>query len=317
MKNQSGLVLVLGANGFIGSHLVDGLVRNGFRVRAFDRFASSTEHQFNRSKNIEIAAGDFLNRADIKAALQGVDVVYHLVSTTTPVSADNDPLVDIDTNLHGSVELFRQCAENQVKHVFYTSSGGTVYGDRLSAQPIKEDDPTLPVSPYGIGKLAAENYLRYFKAKYAMDYTVFRLANPYGPRQPFWRKQGVISIFLEGISNGDPITIYGDGSMIRDYIYVKDAVKMMIAPMSGAKHTVYNIGSGKGVSVNEIITAVEQATGKRAKKEFLPAPSTFVHSSVLDIDRFTTEFSLGPRTSIHAGIKESYEYYLNHPRPLL
>lgn len=306
-------ILVLGANGFIGSHLVDELVRQGHKVRAFDRFASTTKHQFYQNENIEIFSGDFLNRADIRAALDGVDVVYHLVSTTTPVTAENDPLVDIDTNLHGSVELFQQCVDAKVKHIFYTSSGGTVYGERQNTLPIKETEATLPVSPYGIVKLATENYLRYFKAKYNVDYTIFRLANPYGPRQPFWRRQGAVSIFLDKVINDEALTIFGDGSMIRDYIYIGDAVEMMVAALSGTEQDVYNIGSGKGVSVNEMLKSVEKAVGKKSKKELVPAPSSFVHTSVLDISRYSEEFQFVPRVSIDEGIHRAYQYYLDHP----
>lgn len=310
MKNKIP-ILVLGANGFVGSHLVDSLVSAGFRVRAFDRFASNTIQSFEENKNVEIIAGDFLNQADLKSALNGVETVFHLVSTTNPVSADNDPLIDIDTNLHGSVELFKLCVENNVKRVLFTSSGGTVYGERLKSDPIREDDPTLPVSPYGIGKLATENYLRYFNAKYGLDYTIFRLANPYGDRQPFWRRQGVVSIFLDKILKGEPITILGDGTMVRDYIYVKDATDMMVQSLlNKPKHRIYNIGSGRGVSVNELADTIEKVTGRPAKRKVQEAPATFVHTSILDINRYLEDFSFRPRVDIKAGIEKTYKYYL-------
>ncbi len=308
-------ILVLGANGFVGSHLVDSLIAAGFKVRAFDRFASSTVQLFDESENIEIVAGDFLNQADIKVALSGVETVFHLVSTTNPASAENDPLIDIDTNLHGSVELFKLCAENNVKHVLFTSSGGTVYGDRFNAELIKEDDPTLPVSPYGIAKLAAENYLRYFKAKHGLDYTVFRLANPYGERQPFWRRQGVISIFLDKILSGEPITILGDGTMVRDYIYVKDATDMMVrALLVRPKHDLYNIGSGVGTSVNSLADTIEKITGLQSVRKVQEIPATFVHTSVLDTTRYINDFSFAPKIDIDLGIKMAYEYYLTQPQ---
>jgi UDP-glucose 4-epimerase len=202
------------------------------------------------------------------------------------------------------------CAEKGVKRIMFTSSGGTVYGNRKDCVPITEDDPTLPVSPYGIAKLAAENYLRYFKAKYGVEYMVFRLSNPYGERQPFWRRQGVIAVFLDRIMKDEPIEILGDGTMVRDYIYVKDAANMMVrAFMSNPKHEIYNIGSGDGVSVNDIAKIIEKVTSTSAARQYEAMPPTFVHTSVLNIDRYVKEFSFGPEITIHEGIKKACKYY--------
>lgn len=308
MKNNK--VLVLGANGFIGSHVVDSLIDAGYAVRAFDNFRAK-DTRFNMSDGIEIFSGDFLNTADIRAALDDVNYVFHLISTTTPATAEANPLIDIETNIKGSVSLFQACVDTKtVKKVIYPSSGGTVYGDRNSKTPIHEDEPTLPISPYGIGKLTVENYLRYFKKKFGLRSTIFRIANPYGERQPRFRKQGVIPIFMERIMQEEPISVLGDGSMVRDYIYVKDVANMMVATLAAnPQYEIYNLGSGKGYSIHEIIHEIEDATGKRAVIEKHDTPSTFVHTSVLSTERYYQEFGAFDATNLNNGIKLTYEYY--------
>ncbi len=306
-----GKYLVLGANGFIGSHLVDRLVEEGYEVRAFGRFQSG-ETKFNMHPNVELFTGDYLNRSDLEAALKGVDFVFHFISTTTPATSDNDPLIDIETNIRTSVELFQLCVQEGIKRVIYASSGGAIYGGDELVEAYSETDPTLPISPYAIGKLTIENYLRYFHVKHGLKYTAFRMANPYGERQPFWRKQGVVPIFLEKVYKDEPLTILGDGSMVRDYIYVKDLVNMIVATLSKEpQYQVYNLGSGRGYSVNELIDSIRKVTKKSIELHTQPAPSTFVHKSILNTDRFTKEFHIRPETSIEEGVRATYVYIQN------
>jgi len=178
--------LVLGANGFIGSHLVDSLARAGHSVRAFDRFSS--EPLFQENAKIDIFRGDFLNMHDLSEALKGVAYVFHFISTTTPVTAENDPLIDIETNIRMSIELFRACVEAKVKRVIFASTGGAIYGEAHD-KPHAEEDIPKPVSPYAIGKLTIEHYLRYFKVKHDLDSIILRISNPYGERQPLHRNR--------------------------------------------------------------------------------------------------------------------------------
>lgn len=299
-------ILVLGANGFIGSHLVDSLVQAGNRVRTLERPGSTP--RYNPNPAIERIEGDFLNRADIAAALNGVQDVYHLVSTTTPVTAEDDPAFDIDTNVRASVSLFEQCVKYNIERVLFTSTGGSIYGDN-EEQPFTERSLTLPISPYAIGKLSIEGYLRYFKHKHGLNSVVFRISNPYGERQPLHSKQGVIPVFLENILQDKPINVYGDGSMVRDYLYVKDVADMIVAA-SGRNfaHHIYNVGSGVGVSVNELIDIAKSVTGKEVTINHKDTPSTFVHAAVLDCKRFDDEFSMRPSTPLEEGMRLTYEY---------
>lgn len=301
-------VLVLGANGFIGSHLVDSLVVAGHSVRAFDRF-SSRRPQFIPSDQIEVMAGNYLDVADLKRSLENVEYVFHFISTTTPASADNDPSIDIDTNIRMSVELFKLCSQAQVKKVIFASTGGSIYGD-VDSSSYKETDTPYPVSPYAIGKLTIEHYLRYFRVKHGLDSICLRLSNPYGERQPFDRKQGVIPIFLERIARDLPITVFGDGSMVRDYVYVKDMTNTIAAIFEKkTTYDTYNIGSGMGADINQLIEMSRIVSGKTPTIDYKDAPSTFVKKAVLDTARFTEEFGQsGMVTSLEDGMRATYTY---------
>jgi UDP-glucose 4-epimerase len=300
--------LVLGANGFIGSHLVDSLVEQGHSVRAFDRFGDN-EARFEASKRIERIDGDFLNRDDLRGALKGMEYVFHLISTTTPITAENDPIIDITTNITTSVELFQDCVEAKIKRVIFPSTGGAIYGEYDETKPLSEDSIPLPISPYGIGKLTIEHYLRYFKVKFGLDSIVLRISNPYGERQPVGRKQGVIPIFLEKIYADEPITVLGDGEMVRDYVYVKD-VANILASIFDKKHSreVYNLGSGKGESINELVVAMRKLTGKKIRQESRPIPATFIHSVVLDTHALQAEFGVAPKTPLAEGLQKTWDY---------
>lgn len=300
--------LVLGANGLIGSYIVDELVKKGHVVRGFDRYGPDKVNYKSIDK-VEQIAGDFLNRDDLKNALKGMDYVFHFISTTTPITAENDPLIDIETNIRMSVELFQLCVDAKIKRIIYPSTGGAVYGSSVAVgSSHKEIDPTLPVSPYAIGKLTIENYLHYFYRKFNMDYIVFRISNPYGSRQSMRSKQGVIPIFLDHVHNGTPVTVYGDGSMIRDYIYVQDLAHMITSVFNKKhQHRTYNLGSGKGNSVKEILDCIEKVTGKKAIIQREAVPATFVDKVTLDTSRYTDEFHIEPTTTLESGIGQTYE----------
>jgi UDP-glucose 4-epimerase len=298
--------LVLGANGFIGSHLVDSLVASGHQVRAFGRFGS--EPLFAENENTERFYGDFLNRHDLREALKDIEYVFHFISTTTPATAENDPLVDIETNIRMSVELFQECVDAKVKRVIFASTGGAIYGNS-GKTPFSEDDAPAPISPYAIGKLSIEHYLHYFSVKFGLDSIALRISNPYGERQPLHRKQGVIPIFIENILQERPLTVQGDGTMIRDYIYVKDATSMIATIFDKpAKHHIYNIGSGRGITVNELVSAIDRLTDKEPQVTHVDAPPTFIQEVVLDTARFADEFHLVPTTSLEDGLKATFDF---------
>jgi UDP-glucose 4-epimerase len=294
-------ILVIGANGFIGSHLVDALAAAGHEVTAFDRYRS--ERPAFDVDGVRVLSGDFLSRADLETAVAGQDSVFHFLSTTTPATAEGDPTFDLRTNVAQSVELLQLCVAAGVQHFYFASTGGAIYGDQGKAQYV-EDDRALPVSPYAIGKLTIENYLSYFRATHGLQATVLRISNPYGGRQKRNRVQGFIPIALRRIEAGEPVVRLGDGSMVRDYIYVGDLVEM-ITRMVGRthRHTTYNLGSGRGHTVDDVLGTLRAVTGRDFAVVDRPKPATFVDEVVLGIDRYTDEFGPFAFTELVDGVR--------------
>lgn len=301
--------LVVGANGFLGSHLVDALALAGHEVTAFDRF-SSQEPTF-RSAEVSVLRGEFLSRGDIESAVRGQELVFHFLSTTNPATAESDPTLDIRTNIAQSVELLEASVAACVGHFYFASTGGAIYGPQGKAGYV-EDDHTLPVSPYAIGKLAIENYLRYFSRVHGLASTSLRISNPYGTRQRSHKRQGLIPIALRQIALGRPVERFGDGSMVRDYLYVEDLVSM-ITPIVAAtpRFETYNLGSGLGHSVTEVLEALRRVTDVDFEVTERAVPRTFVDRVVLDTTRFSTEFGAATITPLDEGIRRTYREIRN------
>ncbi len=298
-------VLVVGGNGFIGSHVVDALAARGHTVSAFDRFGPERPQWV--AEGVTRVVGDFLNTGDLVRAVEGHDVVLHLLSTTDPATAEGDPTLDVRTNMLASIELFRACADAGVSRVYFASTGGAIYGDQPQ-EVFRETDLPLPVSPYAIGKLAIEGYLRYFGRKRGLGSTVFRISNPYGPRQNPRKRQGVIPIFLRQIAQGEPVTVLGDGSMVRDYVYVADLAEMVATAVTqGTREDLYNLGSGHGTSLRELLAAITAATGIEPDVRHAPQPATFVDHVTLDTSRFAAEFGAPELTALPEGIARTWE----------
>jgi UDP-glucose 4-epimerase len=305
-----GKCLVIGGNGFLGSHLVDTLAAAGHEVSAFDRFSSGTQNY--TATNVTAITGDFLDRSHLSHAVTGQEFVFHFLSVTTPASAESDPTLDIRTNLAQTVDLFEFCADAGVRRLFFASSGGAIYGASKN-QASAEIDPTWPVSPYGIIKLAIENYLGYFKATRGLEHTIFRISNPYGPRQGPTKTQGLIPVVLNRIARGLPITRFGDGTMIRDFVYVDDLMQMVSRALSEeVPHDVYNLGHGEGHSVNEIFESIRRVTGRNFAVVEKPSPPTFLERSVLDVSRFNSDFGPVEYTKLDDGIRATWETLPSH-----
>lgn len=300
--------LVLGANGFIGSHLVEALVAAGHRVTAFGRFDAPVAFD---ALDVRILRGEFLNRADVEAAVEGQQVVFHLVSTTTPATAESDPSFDVRTNVLQTIALLEACVTARVEHVYFASTGGAIYGTQRHGS-FNEDSLTSPVSPYAIGKLTIENYLRYFGRVHGLGSTTFRISNPYGPRQDGHGRQGLIGVVLQRIRDQKPVVRLGDGSMVRDYLYVSDLVEMIVDVVArpNHRHDLYNLASGVGHTVNEVLDSVRRVTREDFLITTAPAPPTFISRVVLDTSRFDEEFGTRTLTDLDAGIAAAWKAIL-------
>lgn len=303
-------ILILGADGFLGSNLTKSLLRDKkYKIRAFDLFKDGVSRNLAGLENkLEIFPGNFLNKEDVKKALMGIDYVFHYISLTTPGSSMNDPLIDVDTNIRGTIVLLEECAKAKVKKIIFSSSGGAIYGNQ-DKKSLSEDDPQNPISPYAISKLAIEKYLEYFRLNRGLDYLILRYSNPYGPGQNVVGSQGIIPIFLNLAKQGKPITIFGDGKNMRDYIFIDDAIEntKKLAFRMNLKYRLYNIGEGKGATINQVVGIIQKAIGRKIASKKMPARSIDVRRIVLDIGRAKKEILYSLETTLEKGIMETWK----------
>ena len=302
--------LVIGGNGFIGGHLVDRLLQKGEPVRIYGRRPGRFRDVPRAAEYVE---GDLGNYGLVREAVEGTKIVYHFVSTTLPKTSNDDPVYDVRSNLVDTIQLLEVCAEAGIEKVVFASSGGTVYGIPETV-PISEDHPTDPISSYGIVKLAIEKYLGLYYHLYGLDYAALRISNPYGPHQNPTSQQGVIPVFLNRIRTGQPIAIWGDGSVVRDYLYVSDLVDALeTAGRTASETKLFNIGSGRGASLNDLIGLMAEVVGEQPKVEYQPARSLDVPASVLDIGRARDELGWEPRVDLAEGISRTWTWISTLP----
>lgn len=302
--------LVLGGCGFIGSHVVDALLEAGHVVSIMDRSPLRNDCGW---AGVEHFLGD-LDQVDVLArALAGVDVVYHLVSTTFPSTSNLDPIADVEGNLVATIRLLDLMRDAGCRRIVYFSSGGTVYGEPVSV-PVDELHPLKPICSYGIVKLAIENYLFMYHRMYGLESVILRVSNPYGPRQGKTGLQGLIGTVLNRLRLGEPMVVWGNGETIRDYIYVKDLARLaLIVGDTNASTGVFNAGSGQGHSVNELLSLASKVTGIELFVDYQPARTFDVHRIVLSIEASKSTFRWQPATSIEDGLRTTWEYIVALP----
>lgn len=294
--------LVLGGAGFIGSHIVDALLLRGHKVRVFDRSRIDTRNLTRSMTQIEFLSGDFNNESDIAEALKNIDTVIHLVSTTIPSTSNCNPVYDSATNIAGTVRMLTLAKDAGVRKIVFASSGGTVYGEPLQL-PIPETHPNNPICSYGITKLAIEKYLHLFYHLYELDYSILRIANPYGERQNPNGGLGAVTVFLWKVLRGEPITVWGNGEIERDYFYISDLVSAFVRVIEDTPPSrIYNIGSGRAYSLNEIINTIQSITGKNVLVNYTPARKLDVPVNYLDISRAQKELSWNPTATLEQGL---------------
>lgn len=300
--------LILGGGGFIGSHLCDSLLLRGHAVRVFERPNLSHYREFNKTELIEWVDGDFTNKIDVADAVQGCDVIYHLVSTTLPKTSNDNPVFDVTSNVVSTLNLLEAAKQAKISKVVFVSSGGTIYGIPKQI-PISETHPTEPVVSYGISKLAIEKYLHLYQVLHGMEYCILRIANPYGERQRTNTAQGAIATFLHRAMHGQTIEIWGDGSVTRDYIYIADVTSALL--MAGGyegKQRLFNIGCGVGQNLNQILNAIEQLLGHPVERRYLPGRAFDVPANVLDITRAKEFLGWEPKTTLIEGLQHTLHW---------
>ncbi len=294
-------VLVLGGQGFIGSHISEALLAEGYDVKTFSR------QSIRVVSGVECFVGDFLDKAKVAEALTGVDVVVHCISSTVPATSASNPVFDIETNLIGTVELMRLMHTQGIQRLIYLSSGGTVYGNSANS-PVNEQQPLNPISSYGAVKVAIEKFIDVAEENWGIHPVVLRPSNPYGERQGHKGVQGLISTLLHNAMNDEVTTVYGDGSTVRDYIYVRDIADLVVRTISNDRVGIYNAGSGEGRSVNQVIYSVEEATGLEIRRKYIEMRGFDVKEIVLDNTLAIEHFGWSPSIPLLSGIRRQYKW---------
>ncbi|MBI2935249.1 MAG: NAD-dependent epimerase/dehydratase family protein [Chloroflexi bacterium] len=304
-------MLVTGGAGFIGSNVVDALVSKGTSVAIVDNLSTGRRQHLNpqaRFYHLDIQAAE-LSRVFERERPQAV--VHLAAQASVPVSVE-DPLRDATVNVLGSLNLLEQCRRFDVKRLVYSSSGGAVYGEPQHL-PCGEDHPVRPLSPYGASKYAVELYLHAYVATAGLQFTILRFANVYGPRQDPYGEAGVVAIFSKRMLDNQPVTIYGTGEQQRDFVYVDDVVAAVLLGLEHTHPGVYNLGCGKGVSVNEVFRALAEITSYMLPPRFAPPRPGDVFKSFLDCTRIERELRWRPQVELREGLRRTVDYLRGQP----
>ena len=302
--------LVTGGTSFIGSHLVDALVEKGHRVYVIDDLSTSNLDYLNPDAEfIELDVCD-PGLSDIVAKI-APSSIYHLAAQGSVSVSAKDPCLDVKINVNGSLNLLeavRQLAHNP--RFIYFSTGGAIYGDlEISSLPASESMTLAPLSPYGASKLAVENYLRVYGHLYSVNYGIVRPANVYGPRQNPHGEAGVIAIFTQAMLEGRQVTIFGDGNDERDYIYISDFIDSVLTIADSNLNGPYNIGSGRGRSVNEIHRLLCDIVPTDRPAQYGPPRAGDISKISLDSSAAERDLGWSPTTSFVNGLTKTVEAF--------
>ncbi|WP_322507467.1 NAD-dependent epimerase/dehydratase family protein [Anaerolinea sp.] len=299
-------ILVTGGAGFIGSHVVDQFIEAGHDVVVVDNLSTGREKNLNpkaRFYRVDIRDPELRKVFEIEKP----EVVDHHAAQMNVRRSVADPIYDADVNVRGSVHLLELCREYGVRKIIYISSGGAVYGEPVYL-PCDEEHPVRPLCPYGLTKYAFELYLYIYQQNYGIDYTVFRYPNVYGPRQDPLGEAGVIAIFTGQMLRGEPVTIYGTGDQVRDYVHVYDCARANLLALESGSGRVYNLGSGKGTTVNELFQRLKAITGYSGMPNYAPAKLGETFKIYLNAQRAKEELGWVPTISLEEGLRNTVEY---------
>ncbi len=304
--NQGKRVLVTGGAGFIGSNLVDRLIKEGHQVSVVDDLSSGKEEYLNhqaRFHKIDICS----QKLETVFKPDEFDYVFHLAAQIDVRFSVRDPKKDSDINVFGGLNVLDHSLNNGVTKFIFVSTGGAVYGD-VPQVPTPETVLPRPVSPYGIHKLSFEKYLNYYYQVHGLDYTVIRPANVFGPRQYKGGETGVISIFIDKTTKKEQCIINGSGEQTRDFVYVDDLVEALIGAMKSDYTGEINIGTGQETSVLEVIEAIERVIGEDVDKKHGPSLPGEQMRSCLSYEKAKKILAWQPKISLEEGIRRTINW---------
>ena len=300
--SETSTCVVLGGSGFLGTRLCRSLLGEGFRVRSVSRSGRPKGQPEPWWSDVEWVAAPIGTESSAKA-LQHADYVFHLVSTTLPSTSNVDITYDLKSNVVATVRILEAATSMHVRRLVFVSSGGTVYGTARQ-NPISENHQTDPICSYGIHKLTVEKYLQLFRSMASLDSIVLRVSNMFGEGQDCDRPLGAVAHFTARAVSGIPIEIWGDGTTTRDYVHVDDVVNALLraASYEGAER-LFNIGSGRGVSLNQLVEMLQQRLSNRIVVNYQSRRGFDVVENVLDISRAKRELSWVPGITLESGLE--------------
>jgi UDP-glucose 4-epimerase len=308
-------VLITGGAGFVGSHIADACLDAGWSVTILDDFSNGKPE--NVPLQAELIEESIRSSAAATAVRKGeFDTVIHCAAQMDVRKSVADPIFDAETNIVGMLNLLEAIRSLRKRpRLVFTSTGGVLYGD-FTTPPNEETFAKDPESPYAISKLASEYYLAYYGRVHSLEAVSLRLGNVYGPRQDPHGEAGVVAIFCGRILSGQPLTIFGTGEQTRDYIYVSDVVRAVqlaatreLPPIAKLDSRAFNIGTGRGTSVNELAKQLQRAAGSSVPVEFAPARSGEQMKSFVSIDKAASELGWRPNVSLAEGLALTYEWF--------
>lgn len=294
-------IVVFGGTGFLGKNLCEQLYKDKHNLKIYARHnIFNYSEKYALKDKMQFIKGDFSKEKDFDNIVKKADYVYQLISTSTP--SINNPVNDLLNTVYPTLKLIEACIRENVKKIIFFSSGGTVYGipDNI---PINIKDHTNPISAYGIQKLMIEKYLEFYHRMYDIDIAILRISNPYGKWQKPFSSQGLIANIIAKYYVNEPLEIWGDGEVVRDYIFIDDVIDAAIKLMDYNGDTkIFNIGSGMGISINGIIKEIEILLGAHIKRKYIASRKQDVPINVLDIKDSIEKLKWCPKISLQEGL---------------
>jgi UDP-glucose 4-epimerase len=301
-------ILVTGGCGFIGSHIADRLLDDGYKVLVIDDM--STGNHTNLSADADFRQGSVVDRDFIETLFNEftIDGIIHEASHINANVMTEDPKLDIATNVFGTINLIEMALQHHIEKFVFASSTA-IYGHFVPF-PANEDGPIKPVHSYGIAKLCAEQYIRYYGQTHGFKANIARYGNIYGPRQPIYGEVGVIAIFTEKVVKLQPLTIFGDGEHLRDYLYIEDAVEATIQLLNFPGSETFNVASGQGTSVNQVFELLNKSAGNFLQQINKPERVGEFREFYADTGKIANMLDWSPKIGLAEGIEKT----LNHCR---
>lgn len=300
-------ILLTGGAGFIGSHVAEAFLKYGHDVTVLDNFSTGRREDVpNGVRLVEMDISD-PEVADLVADVRP-DVIDHHAAHADVVQSVSDPVYDARVNVLGTLALVSAAVRADVRKFIFVSSGGAIYGDPRVV-PCNEEQVPRPISPYAASKGAGELYVETFSRIYGLDYTILRYPNVYGPRQhPFTEEGQVVALFARLMLEGRQPTIFGDGNQERDFVYAGDIADANVAALERGSRRTINIGTGRGLTVNELARRLKSLTGYTGEVAYGPARPGEVYRIALDATRARNELGWTPKTALDEGLGATVEW---------